>query len=144
MRNHSPPRGLTRLGLGIAALLGFSAIYACSLIIETRDQQCQTTDDCVVAGFAGATCDTTLGICVKPSATGSGGSGGGTTSSGTMVTSSTGPGGCTGDAGCWACAPTDDTEYFNACTDSTCIGFDNTKRIAKYDGGKLPSLDGGP
>jgi hypothetical protein len=145
MRDNSPPpRRLTRVGLGIAALVGFSAIYACSLIVESRDQQCQTTDDCVAAGFMGAACDKAQGICVNPTATGSGGSGGGATSSGTMVTSSTGPGGCTGDAGCWACAPTDDSEYLNGCTDSTCIPFDNAKRVLKYDGGKLPPLDGGP
>ncbi len=52
-------------------------------------------------------------------------------------------GGCDVDGGidgggCYACPPTSDPEYLNACT-TGCIAFDNT-RVTKLDGGVLPPL----
>ncbi len=131
------PSRVRRAATALAVTLGLLAIYSCSLIVETRDTQCQADADC--ASFAsGAKCDMTRHICVGPSTSSSSS---GTTSS----SSSTSTSGMTCDrdggiegGGCYACTPTDDTTLLNHCTDG-CIPFDD-KRVTKVVGGKLPPL----
>ena len=48
--------------------------------------------------------------------------------------------GCTGDGGCWACAPTTDLQYLNHCTGSSCSHFDNTRATRLQPDGGLPPL----
>lgn len=74
----------------LALCLGLSSLYACSILVETRDQQCTADADC--ASFAGARCDLTRHVCASPNSTASGAGGAGSTSS-----TSTGSGGQTGD-----------------------------------------------
>lgn len=49
-------------------------------------------------------------------------------------------GGCTGDEGCYACEPTENDHFLDACTDSQCAPFDNDDRLPLYDGGELPPV----
>jgi Cys-rich repeat protein len=141
----SKPRSSALLWL--AAVLAISATYSCSLLIETRGEQCQENADCK-SGFR---CDTAAHVCVA--ATGTGGSGGMSASSSSSTSSSSTSSGTTCDVdggvakgGCWDCAPTDESQILNHCTDSQCFPFDNAARVAALkDGGKLPPLpDGGP
>lgn len=136
---HDPPPLPTRLrraATAAAVTLGLLVVYSCSLLVETRDTQCQGDADC--GSFAsGATCDMTKHICVAP---GMGSSSSGTTSG---SSSSSGSASCDHDGGidgggCYACKPTDDRTLLNACTDG-CISFDN-KRVTKVVNGKLPAL----
>jgi hypothetical protein len=157
MRDKVPPttspKSLTRTVLTVvAACMGLAAIYSCSLIVESRSQQCQADSDCSNAGFAGSKCDTMRGVCIAaagstgPGASGSGPSG---SSSSSSTTSSSGTTGCDVDGGidaggCYNCPPTSDPEFLNACTDG-CIAFDNNLRVTLLDGGVLPPLnDAGP
>lgn len=53
-----------------------------------------------------------------------------------------GPGDCdgaTGDGGCYACTPTNNDQLENACTDSTCLPFDDNARIPGFTG-TLPTI----
>jgi hypothetical protein len=52
---------------------------------------------------------------------------------------------CTGfdfDAGvCFPCPPTKTIEFLNACDDATtCVAFDDKKRVPLYEGGSLPPV----
>src|SRR5262245_29873908 len=77
-----PPGTTKRRVLRVAAaILSLSLLYSCSLIVETKSQQCQEDRDCVA--FIGASCDKTKGICVG------GGTGGSTSSATASSTSST-------------------------------------------------------
>jgi hypothetical protein len=128
-------RRLPRTALAIvAAGLGLAAIYSCSLIVETRSQQCQADADCTMAGFPNSKCDTMNGVCVM--ATGSSGSG----SSGSSTGSSS-----SGVATCTVGGTDPNLELLNACTDGGCTPFNNLARIPAWDGGELPPLnDAGP
>jgi ABC-type phosphate transport system substrate-binding protein len=116
-------------------------LASCSLLIERNAHQCDTDGDCI--GFPGTTCDARAHICRANVNSGDGG----------IVdpgTDAGGPGrdvgaGC-GDAGaCYACTPTNDIQYGNACTDAKCQHFDNRERLRKLpaDGGltPLPGID---
>jgi hypothetical protein len=108
--------------LSIVALVAFStAPLACSLFLDNQDQQCQKDADC--SAFPGATCDTATHLCV------------GATSSGTA-----GGGSCTGDAGCYACAPKTTQEFLNACTTAQCEPFDRKRLTHLLPDGGLPPL----
>jgi hypothetical protein len=50
------------------------------------------------------------------------------------------PPSCTSDAGCFVCEPVTTPDFLNACTDSTCIPFDNEARLPRYNHGNLPPL----
>lgn len=93
------------LGVGVAAL---GAASGCSLVIESRDRQCESDEDC--AGFGEATCDISSGICVAPTTSASG---------------STGSAACVGPGDCFACEPTKTEEFLNGCTDVACVPYDN-------------------
>ncbi len=48
---------------------------------------------------------------------------------------------CFTDEGCYACIPIDEPTYLNACTDSSCAGFDNVDRLPLLNAdGSLPPL----
>lgn len=96
-----------------ALLFGAVAIFVdlpgCSLVIETRDRQCEKDADC--ASFDNAVCDLAGGVCVQRVTTGTGGGGGG----------------CVGPDGCYSCdSPQTQEEFLNACTDVECVPYDNT------------------
>jgi hypothetical protein len=129
------PRRLTKtarsspvrqLASALALAVGLLAVYSCSLIVSTNDTQCQSDADCTTFQ-KGATCDSVMHICVQPGATSTGS---GSASSG---------GSCVGDAGCYACTPTDNTTLLNACT-TGCIDFDNTRVKGLLPDGGVPLL----
>lgn len=39
---------------------------------------------------------------------------------------------CSGDGGCYSCAPTTDLQFLNHCTNSQCAPFDNHARIPGF------------
>jgi len=45
-----------------------------------------------------------------------------------------------GAAGCFQCAPVQLEDFLNACTDATCVAFDNAARLPLFTGGSLPPL----
>jgi hypothetical protein len=111
---------MRRRALALGAFLAFaSAPIACSLFLDSRDQQCLADKDC--SAFPGATCDTATHLCVASSGTAGGGS-------------------CTGDAGCYACAPKTNEQFLNACTDSQCAPFDRKRLTHLRPDGGLPPL----
>jgi hypothetical protein len=103
----TPVRALMLL---VAATAAFESVSGCSLIIESRDRQCERDTDC--SSFDNAKCDVAEGVCVSRVTSGTGGGGSG--------------GGCEGPDGCYSCAPSKPVEYLNGCTDATCIPYDNT------------------
>jgi hypothetical protein len=132
------PRRFTRRALAVVAIaMGLAAIYSCSLIVETRSQQCQADADCTNAGFANAKCDPS-GVCVMAT----GGSSSSATSTSSTGSSSTG----SSSSGLPACADAGsdpNLALLNGCTDSMCSPFNNATRIMNtlWDGGALPPLD---
>lgn len=125
----APARRLRTAALGVAVGLGLLVIYSCSVIVETRDTQCQSDSDCT-SFAADAHCDPTSRVCVGPS---SGSSSSGSSSGGCSV-----DGGIDG-GGCYACTPVDDSQLLNACT-TGCVAFDNKRVTLLPADGKLPSL----
>ena len=144
-----PPRRRPGAPILLSLCLALTGLYACSLLVETRDQQCSVDADC--ATFPGARCDLARHVCAAQTSTASGTGGTGsssttTTSAGTTGSTSSTGGGC--DAGgCYSCPPTTSDEILNACTDAGCKSFENGKRLQHLtaDGGlpPLPSPDGG-
>lgn len=153
-------RARRALGLG-AALLCAAAWTACSALIDRDTTQCTGDDDC--ARFA-AVCDLSQHVCVATPA-GSGGGGTAPTSSsrtsssgahagggGSSSSAATGGGGaagsgtsggggsCASGGGCYACTPTNTQELLNACTDATCVPFDNSRCTHLSADGGLPPL----
>ncbi len=130
----SPPRRRPGAPILLALCLGLSSLHACSLLVETRDQQCSVDADCV--GFTGARCDLDRRVCALQGS-----------SSGAATTSSTSTGGGCDGGGCYACPPTTTEEFLNACTDAGCKSFANAARLQHLttDGGlpPLPEPDGG-
>lgn len=88
----------------LAAVAGLVTLAGCSLVIESRDRQCESDADC--AGNEGAVCDLAGGVCVPDS---------------------TGTAGCVGPDGCFSCEPETPVEILNACTDAECVPYDNTQ-----------------
>ncbi len=106
----------------LALVVAFASTpLACSLFLDSRDQQCLADRDC--SAFPGTTCDTATHLCV------------GSGSSGTA-----GGGSCTGDAGCYACAPKTTEQFLNACTSSQCEPFDRARLTHLRPDGGLPPL----
>jgi hypothetical protein len=114
----APVFSVRRLLTLLALLLGLTKLCACSQALDTQVRQCESNDDCV--RFGEAVCDLAQQICVprpavmKPDAQTS-------ADAGVPATA------CQGRNGCFSCAPSADPEYFNACTDSRCIPFDNRR-----------------
>jgi ABC-type phosphate transport system substrate-binding protein len=127
-----------RFWFGIIAGIGsLVATLSCSLVIDRDSNQCETDNDCV--SFPGTGCDTRVHICRKytfPTDSGTVNPGGGETSG------DAGPP-CGVDGGCYACTPTTDLQFANACTDAKCQPFDNGARLKRLpgDGGLTPLPD---
>src|SRR4051812_48308885 len=86
-RDHLAPQRPRRhllATLALAAALGLSPIAACSLLVETRDQQCTVDADC--KSFASAHCNLVQHVCAP---SGGGSSGGGASASQSASTAST-------------------------------------------------------
>lgn len=135
-----PTLETTRAAALLAALLGplgvagMGAAAGCSLVVESQDRQCESDADC--RGFDGGVCDVAGGVCVRRDAVGStssassGGGGGGA-----------GGGGCVGEDGCFACAPSAQAEFLNACTDAACVPYDNAQiEDLLLEDGSLPPV----
>jgi hypothetical protein len=107
----------------LVALIVFAS--ACSTLLDTSATQCRRDADCV--SFGNAVCDTPRGVCVRappgPDAavTWDGGTADFARDSGLAP--------CQSPSGCFACSPTSDLEFFSACTDATCVPFDNRARL---------------
>jgi hypothetical protein len=110
--------GRLRRAIAILAVVA-SAPTACSLFLDHDDQQCQKDADC--SAFPGASCDSAIHLCVAASG-------------------STGSGSCTGDAGCYACAPKTNDQFLNACTGAECQPFDKKRLTHLRPDGGLPPL----
>lgn len=109
----------------VVALLVFgsaTSVAACSLLIDKSAQQCERDSDCRVGSYS--SCE--RGVCVDPAASGS---------------SNAGAGGCAAATGCFRCTPDAGSEFLNACTDASCVPFDNAKRLTNSTAdGKLKPL----
>ncbi len=107
-----------------AAALAAAGATGCSFVVESRDRQCESDEDC--AGFDGATCDE--GVCVAREGTAASTSAS-TSASSTSAssTTSTGTGGCEGPDGCFSCEPIAQVDFLNACTDAACVPYDNAQ-----------------
>ena len=122
-------------GRFLTCLLAIGATLSCSLVIDRDANQCTADRDC--AGFPGTSCDTRAHLCVTSTPGNDAGivnPGGGSDGSGDGGTS------CGEDGGCYACTPTNDIQFGNACTDAKCQPFDNRARLKKLpsDGGLTP------
>ncbi len=103
----------------MVAAAAVAAPSGCSFVIESRDRQCERDDDC--EGFDNATCDVAAGVCVPLGSTGSAA--------------------CVGEDGCYACAPEQQEEYLNACTDAECVPYDNAQlQGLLLEDGSLPPV----
>src|SRR5262245_41164706 len=120
-RNHPPPYSRTRLaswsqalwlqrigGGLLAALLVLCG--ACSLIVESKTDQCETDADCAKFGEHPFCKD---GVCVA---------------------SGLGP------PGCFYGDPSSADQFLNQCTTAECMKFDNCARLGLCNGAKLPDL----
>jgi hypothetical protein len=113
------PRKRARRRAWIGLTVSLTVAPACSLLVETRDRQCERDADC--ARFGAARCDLSGHVCVP--------------------THATGDGGCEGDGACYRCAPTTNAELQNACSDATCRPFDRRRLTRLVDGGLPPLPD---
>jgi hypothetical protein len=113
--------------MAIACLL---LCAGCTALLSADAAQCHSTEDC--ARFGQAVCDTEHHVC-RPRAS-------------TTVDSSipdVGPDAvlvCQIPGGCFRCTPTSDPELLSACTDSTCIPFDNARLTNLNSDGTLKPL----
>lgn len=108
-------------------LLGAS----CSLLLPSEATQCQSTADCT--RFGQAVCDTDRHVC-RPSAPAPVDS-----SAPDVFSPDTAPV-CQIPGGCFRCTPSTDPEFFSACTESTCIPFDNRRVTNLNPDGTLKPL----
>jgi hypothetical protein len=128
-----------RRGRAVAFLLLIVPAAACSLLLNTKADQCGSDADCKKLS-ATAVCQ--VNVCVDNGAS---------TEAGTVEAGSTDgsvlpDGAPLGDAGCTPKVPDAQTDYLNeTCTNAVCIPFDNCARLGVCDG-SLPALivpDGG-
>ena len=127
-----------------AALLLGAATAGCTLALDTRPVQCGRDQDC--ARFSKSICDVVTRICVPALSAGGGGAGGYVSGLGGVgVGTTSGAGGasaprCRVPSGCVSCLPTQGLDFSNACTDATCVPFDNRTRLSNLalDGGLKP------
>ncbi|HEY2899996.1 MAG TPA: hypothetical protein VGL59_05430 [Polyangia bacterium] len=149
------------MGLCLWLVLGPAA--GCSWLVDASPVQCRHDQDC--ARFAGSTCNTISGVCVAAVITSDGGTGGddstdaaaavadtaadvadtaaeAQTSDAALLCPADGGTAAVGDA-----SPAPELLLLNACSDATCIPFDNHARLHNLasDGTlkPLPDLDGG-
>jgi hypothetical protein len=108
-------RSLTLLGL----LLGLVKLCACTVLLDTQIRQCQTNSDC--SRFGDSICDPDQQLCVPRPVTMK------TLVDAGMSSAVDGAATCSGKNGCFACTPKVDPDFFNGCTDSRCVPFDNRR-----------------
>src|SRR5262245_7525036 len=111
----------------LLAVTTLVAMGACSLVIDRDANQCETDRDCI--GFSVTACDLRAHVCrIFPTTSDGGGMNPGP---GTGDTGSDAGAQCGEDGGCYACVPTNDIQFGNACTDAKCQPFDNRARLKK-------------
>jgi hypothetical protein len=94
---------------------------ACSLVIDKNATQCARDPDCRVSPYS--ICQ--AGVCVDPKSAAAGG----------------GDGSCSDASGCFRCAPQSNTQFLNACSEHSCVPFDNASRLRNLGAdGKLKPL----
>ena len=109
------------VGLQLAALLPHSG---CSLILDSDATQCGSHGDCV--HFPRTQCDLEHRVCVPtPMPPQDGGAATEVAAPDALVS-------CQAASGCFQCTPTSDLEFQGACSDATCIPFDN-KRLTNIN-----------
>jgi hypothetical protein len=118
----------------LSLAFGLAAAGGCSVLLDTNAPQCRSNADC--ARFGNAVCNPTTKLCAPgpPTINRDAGS--------TDDTGSTegGTGACHDPTGCVPCGPTGPT-LLDACTNSTCVSFDNQTRLLNLDpDGKLKPL----
>ena len=155
----SSAKTLVHRTLWLGSLVGISATYACSLIVDRSETQCQDPSDCAgiltLTGSDVAACEKNLCVAVAgPGSSSSSTSGARSSSSSTSRTSSTAAttssttsssssGTTVVDAGCKA--PANYLGFLNnLCTGTSCTPYDNAANIEWFmDAGAdaaLPSL----
>jgi hypothetical protein len=112
----------------LATAFAVAVLPACSLLIDTDASQCRRDADC--ARFGAATCDLATHFCAATLNSGGAGGGGPT---GTGGAGGGGPSLCHDPSGCHPCAVGGAAVILNACTDSSCIRFDNADRLTNLD-----------
>lgn len=125
------PLGRFRVqGMLLAGTL--AAAGACTLLVDADPQQCRGDGDC--AAFTGTSCDLGRHVCVP--SVGHGADAGATTPSVPEADASF----CPPDG-----SPAPGLELLNACTDATCVPFDNRTRLHNLagDGSLKPLPDPG-
>jgi ABC-type phosphate transport system substrate-binding protein len=117
--------------LGAAIAIGATS---CSLVIDRDSHQCESDLDCI--SFPGTGCDTNKHVCRLYAIS----IDSGTRNPDAIDAGSDVGGSCEGDGGCYACTPTTERQFSNACTDSPCRPFDNGARLKRSasDGGLVP------
>src|SRR5689334_5563526 len=112
-------------GRALFSLTALAATFSCSLVIDRDANQCQVDRDCI--GFPGTACDTKT----HPCRWSTGSSDGGNVNPGEGDVGADAGAACGEDGGCFACTPTNDIQFGNACTDAKCQPFDNRGRLKK-------------
>jgi len=126
-------------------------LSACSLLLDRRADQCSTDGDC--SKFAGTRCDQKVRLCLVPDGPDGGNpsmnDSGAKPDAGLDATAPNDVGDvaieafvdpCLGPTGCYACAPANDRQFGNGCSDAACKPFDNDARLKNLlpDGGLTP------
>ncbi len=142
--NQSKRRKTSHWVLAMLALAAIAtSIGACNLVVESATDQCTSDTDCKIFNN-GSVCAN--GVCVaggssSSSSSGMGGAGG---MGGGGMGGMGGMGGAGGMGGggptCFSGTPTKDVDFFNQCTEATCVEFDNCARLGLCEGAALPPL----
>ena len=99
---------------------------SCSVLLSSDATQCQSNADC--ARFGPAICNTERHVCAPSPSVPVDGGVRDTAGADTALV-------CHVPGGCFQCTPVTDPEFLSACTDSTCIPFDNSRLTnVNYDG----------
>lgn len=114
----------------------FVAVTACSLIVDSKAEQCSSTADCTK--FSGTVCQ--AGFCVSSSSLVDGG--GDLTDGSSSSSSGSVDGGDGGkvDSGCVPLTSTPAELANDTCTGADCVPFDNCVRLGVCGDAGLPAL----
>lgn len=121
--------------------LCLSLVSSCSLLIDKKADQCASDRDCV--RFPGTTCDQELRLCSTEVGLHDAGKRPKTVESDAGAPKDApadvaDP--CSDPSGCFACTPTTDQQFANACSPARCHPFDNEARLKRRDASLLPLL----
>ncbi len=125
--------------LALAAIA--TSVGACNLVVESATDQCTTDADCSKFNN-GSVCKQGLCVLAEGSSNSSSSSSSGMGGAGGMGGGGMGGAGGTGGAGptCFSGTPTTDVQFYNQCTNATCVEFDNCARLGLCNGAALPPL----